>query len=125
MNVNQLHEQYWFSEGQVKSFQLDIQNNKAEIELLTKRIINKGPNGQILENGLKPCTLRITFENLIELSLFDKFPTQGYYLDFNTYNNGEEDFAISLNVHDNSSYVYEKDNWFIKAKNITWKEIES
>ena len=34
MNVNQLHEQYWFSEGQIKSFHLDIQNNRVDVEFL-------------------------------------------------------------------------------------------
>lgn len=124
MNILQLHEYYWLHSGSIKVFHLDIQNNTAEIELLVSRFINrKLLAGQINEKDKVPCTLRLTFHNLIEASLFDKFPTQGYYLNFSLFENDSEEVGISFNVHDNSSYIYEKDNWVIKAKWVTWQEV--
>jgi hypothetical protein len=124
MYIDQLHEKYWFHDGAIKSFHLDIENNTAEIELFVRRHrSNKKLSGQIQEGELVPCTIRLTFEDLIETSLFDKFPTQGNYLNFSTYRNNEKEVGISFNVHDNSSYTYDKDNWVIKAKRMTWKEI--
>jgi hypothetical protein len=123
MNIHQLHEYYWLNGGLIKVFHLDIQNNTAEIELLVSRHTNRELLvGQINEKDLVPCTIRLTFQNLIEASLFDKFPTQGYYLNLSLFGNNGEEVGISFNVHDNSSYVYEKNNWMIKAKWMTWKE---
>lgn len=124
MNIHQLHEHYWLIGGSIKAFHLDIQNNTAEIELLVSRHINgKLLVGQINERDMVPCTIRLTFQNLIEASLFDKFPTQGYYLNLSLSGNNSEEVGISFNVHDNSSYAYEKDNWMIKAKWMTWIEV--
>lgn len=75
------------------------------------------------QRDLVPCIVRLTFQDLIEASLFDKFPTQGYYLNFCTFGNNGDEVGISFNVHDSSNYVYEKDNWVIKAKWMTWKEL--
>ena len=124
MNILQLHEHYWLNGGSIKAFQMDIQNNIAEIELLVGRHTHgKLLIGQINERDIVPCTIRLTFQDLIEISLFDKFPTQGYYLNFCVFGNDGEEVGISFNVHDNSSYVYEKDNWMIKAKRMTWREV--
>jgi len=124
MNIHQLHEHYWLPGGSIKAFTLDIQNNTAEIELSVSRHTDgKLLVGQINEREMVPCTIRIRFQNLIEASLFDKFPTQGYYLNFSLFGNNGEEVGISFNVHDNSSYIYEKDNWMIKAKWVTWKEV--
>ena len=124
MNIHQLHEYYWFNGGAIKSFHLDIQNNAAEIELLVSRHTNrKLLGGQINERDLVPCSVTLTFQGLIEASLFDRFPTQGYYLNFCAFGNNGDEVGISFNVHDNSNYVYEKDNWVIKAKWMTWKEV--
>lgn len=124
MNIHQLHEYYSLIAGSIKSFHLDIQHNTAEIELLVSRHINrKLLVGQINERDLVPCIVRLTFQDLIEASLSDKFPTQGYYLNFCTLGNNGDEVGISFNVHDNSNYVYEKDNWVIKAKWVTWKEV--
>lgn len=124
MNIHQLHEYYWLNGGAIKSFHLDIQSNTAEIELLVSRHINrKLLVGQIDQRDLVPCIVRLTFQDLIEASLFDKFPTQGYYLNFCTFGNNGDEVGISFNVHDSSNYVYEKDNWVIKAKWMTWKEV--
>ena len=124
MEIHQLHEYYWLNGGSIKSFHLDIQNNTAEIKLLVSRHTNgKLLLGQINESDLVPCTVRLIFQDLIEASLFDKFPTQGYYLNFLAFGNNGDEVGISFNVHDNSNYVYEKDNWVIKAKWMTWKEV--
>ena len=124
MNINQLPEQYSFHDGAIKSFYLDIQNSTAEIEMLVRRIISRRPSGQIQENDLVPCILRLTFEDLLEVSLFNKLPTQGYYIGFCSFKENDQAVGISINVHDSSNYVYEKDNWLVKAKSITWKEVE-
>lgn len=64
--------------GSIKALHLDIQNNTAEIELLVSRHINgELLVGQSNERDMVPCAIRLTFQNLIEASLFDKFPTQG------------------------------------------------
>jgi len=124
MNIHQLHEYYWLNGGSIKAFHLDIQNNTAEIELMVSRHINrKLLVGQINERDMVSCTIRVTFQHLIEASLFDKFPTQGYYLNFSLFENNGEEVGISFNVHDNASYIYEKDNWMIRAKRVTWKEV--
>ena len=123
MDINHLHEQYWFHDGAIKSFRLDIQNSTAAIELLVKRHIGGKLAGQIQEKDLLSCTLRLVFEDLVEVSLFDKFPTQGYYLNFSSYGKMGEEVGVSLSVHDNSNHVYEKDNWVIKARRITWREV--
>ncbi|HEV8272624.1 MAG TPA: hypothetical protein VGQ04_15035 [Chitinophagaceae bacterium] len=124
MNIHQLHEHYWLNGGAIKSFHLDIQNNTAEIQLSVSRHINgKLLVGQINEKDLVPCIIKLTFQELIEASLFDKFPTQGYYLNFCTFGNNGAEVGMSFNVHDNSNYVYEKDNWVIKSKRMTWKEV--
>jgi hypothetical protein len=88
-----------------------------------RRINSRQPSGQIQEKDLLPCTLRLTFEELVEISLFDKFPTQGYYLGFCSFNEYDQAVGISINVHDSSSYVYEKDNWIVKSKSVRWKEV--
>jgi len=124
MNIHQLHEYYWLHGGAIRSFHLDIQNNTAEIELLVSRDSNgKLLVGQLNERDMVPCTIRLTFQDLIEASLFDKFPTQGHYLNFCLFGNNGEEVGISFNVHDNASYIYEKDNWVVKAKSMEWKEI--
>jgi hypothetical protein len=123
MNIHELHENYWFQDGAIKSFHLDVQNNIAAIELSVRRHPNGKLLGRINEKDLVPCTIRLTFQDLIETSLFDKFPTQGYYLNFTSYENNGEEVGISLNVHDNSSYIYEKDNWVIKSKRMTCDEV--
>ena len=122
MNIDQLYGQYWFHDGAIKSFHLDIQNNRIEVELFVKRIRNRPP-GPLREKELEPCTLQLIFEELIEVSLFDRFPTQGYYLNFSTFNNSSNGIEVSFNVHDSSNSVYEKDNWVIKARQIAWKEV--
>lgn len=123
LNINDLRKHYWFHDGSIKSFHLDITNNTAEIQLLIKRHITGKLRGQIHEGDLVPCTLKLIFEDLVEASLFDMFPTQGYYLEFNTYSEGSEEVGISFNVHDNSNHTYEKHNWVIKAKHVEWQEM--
>jgi hypothetical protein len=123
MNIDQLNEQYWFHDGAIKSFHLDIQTSYVQIELFVKRISRRRPSGPLLEEDLESCTLQLEFKNLIEVSLFDRFPTQGYYVNFCTVNDTAKGIEVHFNVHDNSSSVYEKDNWIIKAKEIAWKEV--
>ena len=124
MNIHQLHEYYSLNGGAIKSFHLDIQNNTAEIELLVSRDSNgKLLVGRLNENDMVPCTIRLTFQDLIEASLFDKFPTQGHYLNCSLFGNNGEEVGMSFNVHDNASYIYEKDNWVVRAKWMGWKEI--
>jgi hypothetical protein len=123
MDISRLHGQYWFAGGAVKSFHLDIQNSRIEIVLFVKRIKRDRASGSLQENDLEPCTLQLTFERLIEVSLFNKFPTQGYLLNSTTFDNTGNGMEVSFHVYDSSNYVYEKDNWVIKAKRITWKEV--
>jgi hypothetical protein len=123
MNIDELRGQYWFHDGTIKSFHLDIQSNRVEIELFVGRIKRNRPSGPLQEEDLEPCILQLVFEKLIEVSLFDRFPTQGYYLNFSTFNNTSKRIEVSLNVHDSSSSVHEKDNWVIKARQIAWKEV--
>ena len=123
MNIDQLNEQYWFHDGAIKSFHLDIQSNSVEIEMFVKRISGKRPSGPLLEEHIESCTLQLVFKKLIEVSLFDRFPTQGYYINFSTCNNNGKEIEVYFNVHDSSNAVYEKDNWVIKAKEIEWKEV--
>jgi hypothetical protein len=121
MDILKIHENYWFYDGPIKSFHLDIQNNIAEIELSAKRIAPGNKNKPVTFQG--SCILRLTFLDLIEVSLFDKFPTDGYYIGCCLGYDEEHVIILSFNVHDKSSYVYEKDNWVIKAKQIIWKEV--
>jgi len=124
MDFRQILERFWFHGGAIKSFHLDIPNNLAEIELSLKRHIDgKLLIGEIKESELVPVILRLTFHELVEASLFDKFPTQGHYIDFSTFVIDGNKVGISFNVHDSASYVYEKDNWVIKSKIMTWEEI--
>jgi hypothetical protein len=123
MNIKRLLSQYWFHDGALKSFRLDIPNDFIEIELFVKRITRISPPGPLQPEDLTPCTLKLLFEKLIEVSLFDKFPTQGYFLDFSISDYGTKGIEVSFNVHDNSSSTYEKPNWVIKAKQIAWEEV--
>lgn len=123
MNIERLLGQYWFHDGAVKSFRLEIPNDCIEIELFVKRIKRISPPGPLQQEDLTPCLLMLTFEQLIEVSLLSRFPTQGYYLDFSTFNKGSEGIEVCFNVHDNSSSVYERPNWVIKAKRVDWKEV--
>jgi hypothetical protein len=123
MNIEQLHGQYWFHDGRIKSFHMDIQSRRVEIELFVKRITRNRSSGPLQEDHLEPCTLQLVFEKLIEVSLLDRFPTQGYYINFSIFNNNDKGIEVSFNVHDSSNTVYEKDNWVIKAKKIAWKEV--
>src|SRR5687767_1769319 len=116
MKIEQIHRQYWFHDGRIKSFHLDIETNRVEIELFVKRIKGSRPSGALLEENLEPCTLQLLFEKLIEVSLFDRFPTQGYYLNFSTFNNTGKGIEVCFNVHDSADHIYEKDNWIIKSK---------
>jgi hypothetical protein len=115
MNIRKLLDYYLFDDGRIKLFHLDIQNNTAEIELIVSR--------KTIENGSAPCTLRLTFQNLIEASIFDKFPMDGYYLEFRLYQNNGKEFGVFIEVYDNSSQMPEKHNWVIKSKRVSWKEV--
>jgi hypothetical protein len=107
----------------LKSFGLDIEKNTLEIELVAKRITSAGKR-ETHETDLTPCIVKLTFMELIEVSLFDRFPTDGYYIEFSTGQiSNRNEVELSINVFDNSSYVYEKPNWIIKAKRVSWKEI--
>ena len=121
MDVHQIHEHYWLSEGAIKSFHLDIQNNTAEIELSVRRCAKGKKQGPI--TLLDPCVLRLTFQGLMEVSLFDKLPTDGYYLKFSLHQDNEKEIGLSFNVHDSSNQIHEQDNWVIKAKTMVWKEV--
>ena len=125
MNIDQLNKQYWFHDGAIMSFHLDILNSRVEIVLHVRRISKERKPGPLQEQDLSPCTLQLICTDLIEVSLFERFPTQGYYLNFTTINDSVHGIELSFNVHDSSSYVYEKDNWVIKAKQIKWKEVGS
>jgi hypothetical protein len=122
MNISKFHQHYRTHDGRIKSFHLDIENNVAEIELFVKRIITPG-KGRISEEDLIPCTLKLTFRQLIEVSLFNRLPSDGYYLEFVTYNDNDSEVGLLINVFDNSSYVHEKPNWVIKAKRVSWEEV--
>lgn len=121
MNISKLHQHYWTHDGRIKSFCLNIENNTAEIELLVKRITTPG-KGRIYEENLVPCTIKLMFQHLIKVSVFNNLPSDGYYLEFSTYDNDNK-VELSINVFDNSSYVHEKPNWVIKAKTALWEEI--
>jgi hypothetical protein len=122
MDLTKLLEKYWFHDGTIQSFHLDIQKNSAELELLVKRSTKGKLSDPVEEKDLVDCTLKLTFEDLIEASVFDIFPTQGYYINFSSYTHGDEEVGISFNVHDSASYVHKKDNWVIKAKRMLWKD---
>jgi hypothetical protein len=123
MNIESLFAQYWFHDGAVKSFRLDIPNDFVEVELLVKRVKRISPRSPLQQEDLTPCLLNLRFEQIIEVSLLNRFPTQGYYLDFSASDRGNEGIEMCFNVHDNSSSVYDKPNWIIRAKRVAWKEV--
>jgi hypothetical protein len=122
MNPEEFLTHYSIGDGQIRIFRLDIQNNTAEIEITARRckVEKEGKPLTLLD----PCLLRITFQDLIEISLFDKFPSGGYFIHYGFCYDNHLVTGLSFNVHDSASYVHEKDNWVIKAKNISWKEVE-
>lgn len=121
MHIEALTYHYWFHNGKLISFHLDIQKDSVEIEIEVNKILKRKANGMI--EDMAPCNLKIKMEDLIEVSLFDKFPTQGYYLNFSTAKLAKREVEISFNVHDSASYTYEKDNWNVRAKKIEWVEL--
>ena len=125
MNFSKFHKHYWTNDGVIKSFRLDIPNSIVEIELsVRKREIRKALSNSTNDHELVPCTLRLTFRYLIEVSLFDKFPSDGYYLEFITgYDGNGGEVCLSINLFDSSNYVYEKPNWVIRSKRVSWEEI--
>ena len=125
MNFSKLHNQYWTHDGVIKSFRLDIANSIAEIELsIRKKETNKQSSNSTNDKELVPCTLRLTFRYLIEVSLFNKFPSNGYYIEFITgYNGNCGEVCLSINLFDSSNYVYGKPNWVIRSKRVSWEEI--
>jgi len=125
MNFSKFHNHYWAHDGVIKSFHLDIQNSTVEIELSVRKMGNgKELSGPIDDKELVPCCLRLTFRNLIEVSVFDRFPTDGYYLEFVTSCDGNgREVGLSINLFDSSNYVYEKPNWVIRSKRVSWQEI--
>ena len=93
MNFSKFNNHYWTPDGVIKSFHLDVPKSIAEIELsVHKREIGKALSNSTNDKELLPCNVRLTFRYLIEVSLFDKFPSDGYYVEFITgYNiNGGE-----------------------------------
>ena len=125
MNFSKFNNHYWTPDGVIKSFHLDVPNSIAEIELsVHKREIGKALSNSTNDKELVPCTVRLTFRYLIEVSLFDKFPSDGYYVQFITgYNENGGEVCLSINLLDNSSHVYERPNWVIRAKRVSWQEI--
>jgi hypothetical protein len=125
MNFSKFNNLYWTRDGVIKSFHLDIPNSIAEIELsVHKREIGKALSNSTNDKELLPCNVRLTFRYLIEVSLFDKFPSDGYYVEFITgYNINGGEVCLSINLFDNSSHVYERPNWVIRAKRVSWQEI--
>jgi hypothetical protein len=61
------------SDGKIKSFRLDIQNKVVELELLVKRIIRR--EEKIIDENPVPSIVNIRFQQLIEVSLTNQFPT--------------------------------------------------
>jgi hypothetical protein len=110
MNIDDLFKQYWFHDGLIKSFYLDIEANKAVLKFYVNRI-KDGHSGNIEKKDLEPCYLELVFENLMEISLFDKLPTMGYYLSINSSSIPNKEVEMCINVHDSSNHTYEKDNW--------------
>lgn len=101
---------------------MDIENNVIELKLSVKRII-RGKE-KIIDENLVPCIVQLTFQQLIEVSLIDKFPTKGSYLEFIiSFQQSSNEVSLSINFFDNSSHVYEKPNWVIKAKRVSWQEV--
>jgi len=125
MNFSKFRSHYWTHDGLIKSFRLDISNNIVEIELSVRKMENgKALPNQIDDNEMVPCSLRLTFHELIEVSVFDRFPTDGYYLEFITsYDSNGREVSLSINLFDSSNYVYEKPNWVIRSKTVSWQEI--
>ena len=121
-NIYQLRDQYWFHNGAVKSIHLDLQNSRAEIQLQVSRI-KSGYSSPLRKGDLVPCTLHMVFEQLIEVSLSDRFPTQGNWIDFSANRDRADLVELCINIHDSSTYIYEEPNWVIRAKQITWKEL--
>lgn len=119
MNFNDVSDHYWLPDGAIKSFYLDIQRQRVEVELSVRRCA-KGKKQEHVTLQ-EPCILKLTFQEIIEVSMFDNFPTDGYYLDFCYYDNDHE-VGFSLNIFDNSSQLHEKYNWVIKAKKMSWAE---
>lgn len=123
MNISDFHKHYWTHNGRIKSFRLDVEKSTVEIELAINRIIPPG-KVEIQEKDLTPCIVKLIFIELTEVSLFDRFPTDGYYIEFITGQiSDRNEVELSINVFDNSSYVYEKPNWVIRAKRVSWEEI--
>ena len=123
MNINKLFKHYWFQDGVIKSFYLDLEANKAVIKFSVRRI--KDVNiSRIKTNNLEPCDLELVFENLKEISLINKLPSMGYFLDFKTGpGTSIDEIELSIEVHDSSYHFYEKENWKITAGRLSWREI--
>ena len=124
MHITALFYHYWLHGGTVRSFHLDLPNNSATIELNVEKILRPKPTGPLQKSDLLPCTLRIIFEDLLEVSLSNKLPSMGYYIDISTSELRKSEMGFALNLHDSSSSIYEKDNWVIKSKRVRWEEIE-
>lgn len=122
MLVTELLENYWFHDGALQVVHLNVAANSAVLELAVKRIISGKASGNLQKENLVPCTLKLFFEDLVEATLINKFPTQGHYLDFTLYEYKGEVTASFL-VHDNSSSIHANDNWVVKARKLTWKEV--
>ena len=121
MNISDFHRHYWTHNGRVKSFRLDVEKNTIEIELEAKRITSLG-KGQVHEKDFTSCIVKLTFIRLIEVSLFDRFTTDGYYIEFITgENENGNEVELSINIFDNSSHVHERPNCVTKTQRISWE----
>ena len=116
---------YLFFNSRIISLHLDIKYNSADLLLSAERITEIDYRGMISKKV--PCTLKITFHNLIKVKVFNVLPSIGAFIDHGVYLGGAfEDTPVAVGMHfklhDSANEVPEKDNWIIRSKG--WSCIE-
>ena len=105
---------YALNDGEIHSLKLEYASettqNSMIIDLKVKKYISK--------NKFVPCLLRLIFSELIELSIYEDFGTEGNYSDITILFEVKDEYYFSFDPYDNKNKQNDKDNFIIKARKL-------
>ncbi len=110
MNAEGLNKIYALNDGEILLLNVDYQNRKIGLTLLIRKYLS--------QQKLESCVIELEFVEVYEINLIEDFGTVNYS-DVVLIELDNKDFYLSLDPYGNSGLPHEKDNFIIKAKNLT------
>ena len=116
-----LNSKYILPDGEILSCRIVYSNENnisayVIIDLKVRRLKAK--------NKTESCKIRLRFDDLIDMSLFEDFGTQGNYSDITLVTTDNNEIYLSLDPYDNLNKPDSRDNFVIRSKKIEIQEFE-